>query len=101
LWFLATDTNDALFAIDFLSLTIETANESIEAFHGWPIGDENNGFGLGIPDGGNLPSPMPGVLMPTGTGFDEEISSKSIHIIPEPLSVYALVIGLAVMLRRR
>jgi hypothetical protein len=99
LWFLATDTGDGVFAIDFLSLTIVTANETFESFHGWPIGNENNGFGIGLADGQDLPAPMPGVLPPTGTGFDEEISSKSIHI-PTPATAALFAVGMACRRRR-
>lgn len=97
--FLFTDTDDALFAIDTLILTIETGRGTVESYYGWPIGAENNGFGLDIPDGGDLPAPMPGVLDPTGTGFDEEISSKS----PEPSTLALLTCGLIglLSLRRR
>ncbi|MFC1676693.1 PEP-CTERM sorting domain-containing protein [Planctomycetota bacterium] len=97
---LFTDTDDGLFAIDFISLTIETSTETVEAYHGWPIGGENDGFGLGIPDGGNLPNPMPGALEPTGTGFDEELTSK-VFYEPEPTSVLLLGVGALALLRRR
>jgi hypothetical protein len=99
--FLFTDTDDALFAMDTLILTIETPTRTIvESYYGWPIGDENNGFGLGLLDGADLPAPFPGVLDPTGTGFDEEISSK--YEVPEPTSLALLVCAtLAWRLRRR
>jgi len=97
---LFTDTGDGLFAIDFVSLTIETASTTVEAFYGWPVGNENDGYGLGIPDGGDLPAPMPGVLSPTGTGFDEEITSKSIYAVPEP-SVLALLVAGILLGRQR
>lgn len=100
---LFTDTDDAKFAIDFISLTIETSTESIESFYGFPAGNENNGFGIGLMDGDDLPSALPGSLPigATGTGFDETISSKGINVVPEPatLSMIALC-GLALMTRR-
>jgi len=92
-----TDTDDAMFAIDFLSLTIETTDGSVQAYYGWPVGNENNGFGLDppIPDNGPLPAPLPISIPPgaTGTGFDETISSKTIP--PEPASL--LLFGVALL----
>lgn len=98
LWFLATDTDDAMFAIDFLSLTVETASATIVSFHG----STNNGFCIGIPDGGLLPAPVDITLPPgsTGTGFCETVSSKSIHI-PEPTTAALLVAGMACWQYRR
>lgn len=98
---LFTDTDDALFAIDFLSLTINTlSSEIIESFYGWPPGDENNGFGIGLRDFEDLPAPFPGVLKPNGSGFHEEISFKAIHV-PEPGSLLLLAVGASWMRRRR
>ncbi len=94
---LFTDTDDAMFAIDTLILTIQTSSRTMtQAFYGTPVGNANNGFGIGIPDGGNLPGPLPDPLPPggTGTGFDETISSKRI-IPPEPSSL--LLFGLALV----
>jgi hypothetical protein len=98
LWAAFTDTSDGLFAIDFLSLEIVTATRTLSA-----LMDANNGFGIGVPDGGPLPAALPISLPPgrTGTGFDESISSKSIHDepIPEPASFVlfgtALLTGIA------
>lgn len=42
-WFLSTETNEDQRPIDLLSLTIESASETIESFYGWPTGNENNG----------------------------------------------------------
>jgi hypothetical protein len=103
LWALFTDTVDAMFAMDFISLTIETASDTTESFYGWPVGNENNGFGIGIPDGGDLPSPLPDSI-PAGatvTGFDETISSKSILAIPEPATLSLLLFGGIVALSRK
>lgn len=89
-----TDTVDAMFALDFISLTIETAtSEVIQSFYGWPVGNENNGFGIGLPDGEDLPTPLPNSLGATGTGFDETISSISILAIPEPVTLSLLAVG--------
>jgi hypothetical protein len=96
---LFTDTDDSLFAIDTLILTIETARGTVQAFYGTPVGGENNGFGIGLADGGDLPSAFPGVLDETGTGFDEEISSKIVGV-PEP-GTLALLACLTLGLLRR
>ena len=93
---------DAMFAIDFLSLTIETAIETTVPYYGWPIGSENNGFGIGLADGGDLPAVLPDSIAvgATGTGFDETISSKSIYLVPEPGMTSLLAIaGLAIVSR--
>ena len=97
-----TDTDDAMFAIDCLSLTIETDGDPVESFYGWPIGNENNGFGVGLADGGDLPDVLPDSIPvgATGTGFDETISSKSIYI-PEPGTASLLALAGFVALRRR
>lgn len=99
LWSLFTDTDDGLFAIDFISLTIDTSNQTIVAFHG----SDNNGFGIALPDGGTLPSALPTSISigATGTGFDESISSKSIHVIPEPGTIAFLATGVLWWISRR
>jgi len=100
---LFTDTVDAMFAMDFISLTIETSSDTIVSYYGWPEGNENNGFGIGLADGGDLPSPLPDSLPIglTGTGFDETVSSKSIHAIPAPATLSLLaVLGLCQRRRR-
>lgn len=96
--FLFTDTDDALFAIDMLALTIQTGRGIVQAYYGWPVGAENNGFGIELADGADLPSAFPGVLDPTGTGFDEEISSKR---TPEPATGVLLVVSALVLGRGR
>ncbi|MBW8001197.1 MAG: PEP-CTERM sorting domain-containing protein [Planctomycetes bacterium] len=100
--FLFTDTDDSMFAIDFVSLTIQTDAATIESYFGWPVGDENNGFGIGLADGEDLPSILP-VAIPidaTGTGYDETLSSKS-HT-PEPTSIALLgCSALGLFLRRK
>lgn len=86
-----TDTFDGLFAIDFLSLTIVTSNAiSVAAI------DSNDGFGIGIPDEGMLPAPLPTSIPigATGTGFDEAISSISFQPAPEPATIILLCVGL-------
>ncbi|HUU83415.1 MAG TPA: hypothetical protein VM243_07925 [Phycisphaerae bacterium] len=96
-----TDTDDAMFAIDFLSLTGDTIDDW---YYGWPESGPNDGYGLGLADGGDLPGPLPDSLPPgsRGTGFDETISSKSFEVpIPEPVSVLFLGLGALVVLRRR
>ncbi len=101
---LFTDTVDAMFAMDVISLTIETSRGGlVESLYGWPVGNENNGFGIGIPDGGDLPSELPDSIPigATGTGFDETISSKSILEIPEPATLLLLMLGSLAALRRR
>ena len=97
---LFTDTDDAMFAIDYISLTIETNPVTIESFYGWPVGNENNGFGIGLADGANLPAPLPDSIPigATGTGFDETESSKR---IPEPMSFVLLALGSMVLRARR
>jgi len=98
---LFTDTVDAMFAIDFISLTVETSVTTIESFYGWPVGSENNGFGIGLLDGGDLPDTLPASLPigATGTGFDETISSKS--IVPEPTTLFLLGFGGLALIKNR
>lgn len=100
---LLTDTDDAMFAMDFIGLTVQTNAGTLHSYYGTPIGNENNGFGIGLPDGGDLPSPLP-ISIPigaTGTGFDETISSKAILAIPEPATAWLAVAGLAALRRIR
>ncbi|MCG3126915.1 MAG: hypothetical protein CHACPFDD_01770 [Phycisphaerae bacterium] len=94
-----TDSIDAAFAIDTIRLHIVTALTTIDAHYG----SANDGFGLGIPDGGFLPGPLPASLPPgsTGTGFDETISTKSINVVPEPAAIACGVAAYAWLLRRR
>jgi hypothetical protein len=84
---LLTDTGDQKFAIDTAMLQITTATRDvITATYGSP----NDGFLHGIPDGGDLPSPV-WEFLPVGsthTGFDETISSK--YIVPEPATAALL-----------
>ena len=92
-----TDTDDAMFAIDCLILQVRTASRPLLIdLYGWPQGDENNGFGIGLEDGEDLPAALPGPLPvgATGTGFDETISSKS-EPIPEPGALVLLLGGAA------
>ncbi len=100
---LFTDTVDAKLAIDFIALTIVTSTSTIESYYGWPVGNENNGFGIGLSDGGDLPSPLPDSIPvgATGTGFDETISSLSILAIPEPTTLSMLLFGGLMALKRR
>ena len=92
-----------MFAMDVIALTIVTDTETIESYYGWPVGSENNGFGIGIPDGGDLPDVLPDSIPigATGTGFDETISSKSILAIPEPATLSLLALGGPLTIRRR
>lgn len=105
LWLLITDTADAKFAIDFISIKIvPTGGMPFEKIFGSHASCQNNGFGLGIADGANLPSPLPGALTPTGTGFDETISSKNIHaefIIPSPGPALLAIPAVVCLSRRR
>ena len=99
---LFTDTDDAMFAIDFISLTITgTGFDEVISYYGYPPGNQNNGFGIGLADGDDLPSILPGSIPigATGTGFDETISSKSIYEVPEPTTL--LVLGLGGLFLRR
>ena len=100
---LFTDTVDAMFAMDFISLTIVTDIETVVSNYGWPVGNENNGFGIGIADGGDLPDVLPDSIPigATGTGFDETISSKAILAIPEPATLGLLLVGGLVVVRRK
>lgn len=101
-WLTLTDTDDGLFALDALVLSVSTASETTTALFGAPVGNPNDGFGLGIADGADLPSPLPGALTATGTGFDEAISGKSLHEVPQPGSLWLVGAGLiALALRRR
>lgn len=99
LWMTLTDTDDASFAIDYISLEIETLSDTFELFYG----SMNDGFGLAIADNGALGGAVRDVLPPnsTGTGFDETVSSKSIHVVPTPGAGAALLAGLGAFARRR
>ena len=99
---LFTDTVDSKFAMDFISLNIETSSNMTESYYGWPVGSENNGFGIGLNDGDDLPEPLPDSLPigTTGTGFDETISSMSILAIPEPATLILLAISMFALRRR-
>lgn len=96
LWALFTDTDDAVFAIDSIFLTLETTIGTFSPYYGSP----NDGYRLGIADNAFLPGPLPDSLAATGTGFDEPISSKAIHV-PEPTSGLLLITGLLLLGRRR
>ena len=98
-----TDTDDAMFAIDCLALMIETDGDLVESLYGWPVGNENNGFGIGLNDGEDLPDVLPDSLPvgSTGTGFDETISSKSIYVVPEPVTLSLLTLSGLLLIRRR
>ena len=95
-----TDTMDGLFAIDRLTLTIESSSGITQS-----LLDLNDGFGIGIPDGGILPSGLPSSVPvgASGTGFDETISSKTFFGVPEPSTAALVFVGLFVCLgfRRR
>ncbi|MDQ2696715.1 MAG: PEP-CTERM sorting domain-containing protein, partial [Pseudomonadota bacterium] len=90
-----TDTFDGLFAIDFLSLTVVTATGMTVA-----LIDSNNGFGIGVPDGGALPGPLPNSIPAnaTGTGFDETIASVSFTPALEPSTIALFGIGTLALL---
>jgi hypothetical protein len=84
---LFTDTVDGAFAIDCIALTIQTSSGDVTSYYGWPIGGENNGFGIGLADGAALPAALPDSIAvgATGKGFDETISSTSIRAVgPAP-----------------
>lgn len=95
--FLATDTDDGLFAIDFLSLSVATASGGVEAFI-----DANDGFGIGLADGASLAAPLP-LSIPIGatdTGFDTAIAGKRHHEeVPQPMSLLLLATGLLALAR--
>jgi hypothetical protein len=97
-----TDTVDTMFAVDCIALTIVTSSDTVESYYGWPIDDENNGFGIGLYDGQDLSDVLPNSVPvgATGTGFDETISSKSILAIPEPATVGVLAIAGLLAIRR-
>ena len=98
--FCLTDTGDSMFAMDFMSLTIRTTSSVIESYFGWPVGNENNGFGIGLADGADLPAPLP-ISIPvgaTGTGFDETIATK---VVPEPASLLFIASGAAILFLKR
>ncbi len=99
LWALLTDTDDAQFAIDTIELIVDTTSGPVESFYG----STNDGFGIGHPDGTPLAGfPSPGVLPSgsTGTGFDETVSSKNIHV-PAPGTAMVLLAGVGAGVARR
>jgi hypothetical protein len=74
---------------------------TIVSTYGWPVGGPNDGFGIGLADGGSLPDVLP-ISIPvgaTGTGFDETISSK--RMIPEPVTLLLLAFGGLILPRRK
>lgn len=102
---LLTDTSDATFALDFVSiLIVPNGGAPFEKLYGAHPTCQNNGFGLGIADGANLPANLPGALAPTGTGFDEAISSKHIvatFTVPAPGAAAIAALGLSCILAPR
>lgn len=101
LWAAMTDTDDGIFAIDFMSLTIDTEHSGmIEAFYN----TANDGFGLGIADGINLGGALINTLPLGGNpGEDEVISGKGVEKVPAPASVLLGLLGLGFVssVRRR
>lgn len=96
LWALFTDTRDAVFAIDTIFLTIETASATITPYYGSP----NDGYHVAVADNDHLPGALPDSLAATGTGFDEPISSKAVHV-PEPAMLIMLGAVAAIVFGRR
>ena len=104
LWITLTDTSDAAFAIDFISVAIARGASVNEFFYG----SQNDGFGRGLPDFGLLPQAVQTFLPPnsTGRGFDETVASKSIHVIidvpaPGAIAVAAAAFAATAPRRRR
>ena len=90
-----TDTSDGLFAIDYVSLTIQTASGMTTAIIGL-----DDGFGIGVPDGGTLAAELPASIPfgATGTGFDEAVTSVSLRpqpAVPDAGTLLLLGTGLA------
>lgn len=86
LWCTITDTDDGWFGIDYMSLFIETESDTHEVFF---AGFGNDGFMIAPnPPADNAAlSAAFRTLRPhgsSGTGFDEAVSSKSIHVVPGP-----------------
>lgn len=95
LFFLATDTDDGLFAMDFLSLSITTASGITQSFI-----DSNDGYKIGLADNADLPATLPDSLPigATDSGFDESITSKSIrNDVPEPASLLLILVAVLAM----
>ncbi len=98
-----TDTFDNMFAIDFMSLSVDDGAQIITCEYGT---GGNDGYAINLADGSPLPGTLAsGALTQNGTGFDERISSKSLNFmfkLPSP-GAGTLLTGAAgfLTLRRR
>ena len=90
-----TDTYDGWFAIDYFSLSIN--GNIVDTIGG------NNGFGIGLSEGANLPAPLPDALSSSlsQNGFDEAISSISYQPAPSPGTLSLFMAVLIVLIVRR